>query len=541
MASKLLEVPAEILACIADGLEIEHYSNLRLASRQMDEYTFPHFAKKFFSRRKFFRNHLSLSALLAISESRLGPYLETLVLGTELLEVNVPSEAPRVSRERYAKAFADQTSMVGSGWDRDTLAGALRSLPGLKGVSVESFDDREVWDFDSNVPISVIDGGYGLKTLLRDLGYEDGRPPSQASTILQWVAAVQILLGTVAMVGARPKALTITGKMNNGGYMSSDGLGVDDDAFNIPSFMEETMLPVIEGLEELDLEVHNRVIYPVPDDPACCRTCHLRRFLGLPKNLQKLRIARLTGDMQPLTNTEEKDGFWAWMASSAKGKGKAISSGSTDEAEDDDEDSDASQTHQWNMTPISATNPLTSPPPISLPHLRELHLAEQDILPRNLTKLLKKVAPTLVKLDLHDILLRDRRAGADEDPAPEDNNDDDDGGTVLERVECGRWIALCEQLAAMPIDELREVNISGFGGLGSWHCSHFGDGTAPGAVYFRALKIVGEDCYDAKAEFSYKGPDVRGALGLLVADLRAALRDGRHVFVSEPGKRRSSF
>ncbi|KAI3393656.1 hypothetical protein diail_3836 [Diaporthe ilicicola] len=548
MTSKLLEVPAEILACIADELDIEHYGNLRLASRQMDEYTFPYFAKKFFGRRKFFRGYLSLSTLLSISESRLSPYMETLVLGTELLESGAPTDAPRVSKERYVQAYADQTSLLASGWDRDTLVAAMRNLPNLKGVAVESFDDREVWDFEANAPNSVIDGGYGLKTLLRDLGYEAGRPPCQASPVLQCVAAVQMLLGAVARAGAaRPGALTIAGKVNNGSYMSSDGLGVDDDAFNITPFMEQTVVPVVEGLEELDLEVHNRVIYPSHDDPASCRTCHLRRFLGLPKRLQKLRIARLTGGMQPLENTEEKDGFWAWMGASAKGKGKEAAPQSVQE-EDDDDDSGAEAAHQWNLTPINAANPLTSPPPIPFPHLRELHLAEQDILAANLTRLLRKVSPTLVKLDLRDLILRDRAALEAEVPpvAADADADADEGDGALAdevRTEVALWVRVCERLAAMPCDELREIRLGGFGGLGSWHCAKFGVGrsTAPESVHFRALRMVGEDAYDAKAEFSYRGPDVPGALGLLVADLRAAVRDGRHVFVAEPAKRRNSF
>lgn len=532
MTAKLHEVPAEILACIADELDIEDYGNLRLASKQIHDYTFPYFAKKFFSRRKFFRSYLSLSTLLSISESRLNPYLETLVLGTELLEFGAPSDAPNVSNEAYAQAYADQTSIIGSGWDRDTLIDAMRNLPNLKGVAVESFDDREVWDFDTNSPNSVIDGGYGLKTLLRNLGYEAGRPPHQSSPVSQWVMAVQTLLGAVAKAGAKPKSLSITGKILNRSYINSDDLGIDDDAFNIPTFMQQTLVPVIEGLEELDFDVYNRLLYPSPEDPSTCRTCHLRRFLGLPKNLRKLRIARLTGGMTALENPEERGGFWTWLGWSPKGKEKAVS---------EDSEGDNGETYQWNVTPENTSNPLISPPPIALPNLRELHLANQDILSTNLTRLLRKVAPTLVKLDLHELILRDRVAEVEAAAAAVEPGEDDEPVDDV-RTEVDLWIALCSNLAAMPCDELREVNISGFGGLGDWHLSKFGGSlTAPDSVFFRVLKIVGENCYDGRAEFSYKGPNAREALGRLAADLRAAVRDGRHVFVAEPGKRRNSF
>ncbi|KKY39693.1 putative f-box domain-containing protein [Diaporthe ampelina] len=536
MTAKLLEVPAEILACIADELDVEHYGNFRLANRQIHEYTFPYFAKKFFSRRKFFRGYLSLSTLLSISESRLSPYLETLILSTELLEFDAPGDAPNVSKEAYYKAYADQTCMLASGWDRDTLIDALRNLPNLKGVGVESFDDRSLWNFDENLPNSVIDGGYGLKTLLRSLGYEAGRPPNQASPVTQWVTAVQTLLGAVAKAGAKPKSLSITGKSVNGSYMITDSPGVDDDAFNIPTFLEQTLVPVIEGLEELDLDVYNRMLYPSPEDSSTCRTCHLRRFLGLPKKLQKLRIARVTGGVTALENPEERGGLWTWLGWSPKGKGKAVPDDNDGESEDSN---GGGQQLQWETTPTNLRNPLISPAPISLPHLRELHLASEDILSANLARLVNKVAPTLVRLDLHELNLRDRVAEIEAVPGADGSEEPADEV----RAEVGLWVAMCGRLAAMPLAELREVNISGFGGLGSWHLSKFGDGVAalPDSVHFRALRIVGEDSFRSRAEFSYKGPNVREALGQLADDLRAAVRDGRHVFVSEPSRRRNSF
>jgi hypothetical protein len=170
MAAKLLEIPAEIL--------------------QVHDYTVPYFAKKFFGRRKFFRGYLSLSTLLAISESRLSPYLETLILGTELLKFGSPGDTPNVSKEAYYKAYADQISMLASGWDRDILINALRNLHNLKAVGVKSFNDRQNWDFNKDQPNAVIDGGYGLKILLRSLGYKAGRLPNQASPVTQWVTAV---------------------------------------------------------------------------------------------------------------------------------------------------------------------------------------------------------------------------------------------------------------------------------------------------------------------------------------------------------------
>lgn len=163
----------------------------------------------------------------------------------------------------------------------------------------------------------------------------------------------------------------------------------------------------------------------------------------------------------------------------------------------------------------------------------------KDILSANLIRLLNKVAPTLVRLDLHELNLHDRVAKIE--VVPNDDNNEEPANAV--RTEVDLWIALCGRLAAMPIDELHEINFSGFGGLGSWYLNKFGDGLAsvPDSVYFRVLRIVGENTFDSRAEFSYKGPNVREALGHLADDLRAAVRDGRHVFISKPSKRRNSF
>jgi hypothetical protein len=95
--------------------------------------------------------------------------------------------------------------------------------------------------------------------------------------------------------------------------MAAEAYSVDDDAFNIPIFLKPTLMPVIEGLEELDLEIYNRMLYPLPEDSTTCRTCYLRWFLGILKELKKLRILRLTGAMTALENPEERGGFWTWL------------------------------------------------------------------------------------------------------------------------------------------------------------------------------------------------------------------------------------
>ncbi|ROV87580.1 hypothetical protein VMCG_10601 [Cytospora schulzeri] len=515
MASKLLSIPAELLASIADELDIIDYGSLRLCCRQAEQYTFPYFAKKFFSSRKFFRGHLSLSTLLTISESRFSPYLETVIISTTRLDNDPPSESDSIIKEAFIQAHAEQTSIIASGWDRDMLVAAFENLPNLTGIAAEAFNDCENWDFETAQYTSENDGGYGLKTLLRDLRFEQGRPPRQIGATNHWVVTVQMLLAAAAKANVRPKTLCIgRGRRERGIYQPTELAGVDDDAFNIPLFMRQAMLPVIEGLEELDLHVRNRYIYPSPDNPACCRTSHLREFLGLPTRLQKLRIHRLFGGNHNYADSSEQgDDFWSWMGQDRKGKDKAP----------------AGQQGAPTST-SSGLNAMVSPAPIAFPHLQELEIGKQDVQQEDLLRLLRKVSPTLQKLSLHDLILRDRQT--------ETSDDFDD----VVKVEVDLWAGLCGKLAALPWEELYEVSFSGLGALGNWHLREFGDTfTQPDSVYFKVLRISGEDLSTAQAEFSYKGPDVRNALRQLADDLRAAMRDGRHVFNAEPVKRRCSF
>lgn len=502
MASRLLSIPAELLASIADELDLPTYGNLRLCCKQAEEYTFTYFAKKFFGRRKFFRGHLSLSTLLTISESRLAPYLETVILSTVLLDREPPCDSETVSREAYFQAYAEQTNILASGWDRDMLTAALGNLPNLIGIGTEVFDDTVTWDDDTVQTTSESYGGYGLKTTLRNLRIEPGSTPSQSSQALRWVITVQLLLAAAARANVRPRSFCITGNKGLDDeiyyYSPSCLLGVDDDAFHIPSFMREMILPVVEGLEEIDLHVHNRNIEPL--DSACCRTSQLREFLGIPKRLEKLRIHRLYGG-EGSRCTAHTDDFWTWLGQGHKGKDKALAG------------------EQETRGPgSSGSNAMVSPPPIALPHLQELEINSQHIQVEDLTRLLKKVSPTLRKISLHRLILRDRES---------DSSEEED---EIVKNEVEQWAGLCGKMAALPWESLYEVSISGFGGLGNWHLSQFDCNAGPDAVHFKRLRMSGEDMYSAVAEFSYRGPDTGDALRQLADELRAALRDGRQVF-----------
>lgn len=362
-------------------------------------------------------------------------------------------------------------------------------------------------------------GGYGFRAMMRSLHIDDYWIPEQANTKQDWHVTTQLLLAAAAKANVQPKALCFVGRDRNDlNYYGCFSLtGASDGAFYIPPFMRQMILPVIEGLEELDLHVHNKYgyAYAMTQSLAPCRTRNLREFLGLPVRLRKLRIQLLVGETRH-ESSAERDEFWTWMGEDTKGKGKASAS----EQDGDQDDVEASG---------------FSPPPITFPYLQELDISYQNIPVEELMGLLKKVSPTLRKVSLHGLILRDR--------SEEEHGDEYDGDLAM-KAEIEAWAGLCDNMAALPWEDLQEVIFNGFDELGSWYLSKFGGPAGPDSAHFKALRITGEICSTAEAEFSYKGPDVPNALRLLAGDLRAALRDRRHIFPTlcvSPGERRRSF
>lgn len=525
-----LSLPAEILGEIGAALAIEDYAHLRLTCKQVDDFTFPYFARQFFHRRKFFRGPTSLDALLQISQSRIAPYLEHFVLGTELLERDPPADSSHLDKTAYLSAYCDQTSLLGSGWDRDALSTAFSNLPNLRAVEVEDFDDREKFDWDTGQLVNTMNGGYGLQTLLDNLGFDRPRLPHQRHSAHQWVLCVHTLLSALARSTARPRKLRVTGREMGAEYMSSDALGVDDDAFRIPPFLRPSVVPMVEALEELELDVHNRYIYPLMNsaESASFRTRNLREFLGMPKKLRKLRIRRFACGQ--LDGSDQQDDFWGWLA--AKPGQRAQTRRRQQEAGEEVAVSAIGEDGEDIGSSEDATTMPTAIPSPALSHLRELDLDNEDIIGTQLFKLLKKVSPTLEKLTLSDIVIRDRGAEVT------DNEEQD-----VVKVEAGLWADLCEKVATGTgtCERLGKVYFAGFDGLGNWHLQSWegGDGES---VFFKQLRISGEP-YNSRAAFSYEGPKAKEALRVLAEDLRAAVRDGRHVFKSDLDSivRRNSF
>lgn len=319
-----LSLPAEILSEIGAAVEaVEDCAHLRLTCKHVEACTFAAFARRFFRRRKFYRGPTSLAALLHISHSRLAPYLEHFVLGTELLSAYAPEQDASIDYDALRDAHYEQTSLLESRWDHHVLAQAFSRLPSLRVVEVEDFDDRfKHTSLTSRSRFIDIDnGGYRLRTLLDTLGFERFQVPefSPFKAAEHLVVCVRTLLGALARSSTdpgapRPRVLKIRARELIGNkhriaeFISTEVLeltdeevsvmGVSDEAFRIPPFLRPSVGPVVEALEELELDVYNHD-HPDPSNQmqlTMFQTRNLLAFLGMPKRLRKLRTRRFAYD-----------------------------------------------------------------------------------------------------------------------------------------------------------------------------------------------------------------------------------------------------
>lgn len=117
-ASTLRGLPLELLLKITDFLPTPDLGAFRLSCRAVQTLLDTSFIKEFFTQKQFMITVFSLTALVEISESRLGPHLRFLHLGLDRLrvipthQVNGNAFLPEqrlpyldlLARERYAKS-----------------------------------------------------------------------------------------------------------------------------------------------------------------------------------------------------------------------------------------------------------------------------------------------------------------------------------------------------------------------------------------------------------------------------------------------------
>ncbi|KAF4975388.1 hypothetical protein FZEAL_7818 [Fusarium zealandicum] len=389
------KLPLEILLRITHRLTTPELGNVRLTCRAIEQALYTTFINEFFTRKQFMLSQFSLEALIDISKSRLSQHLRKVQIGLDR-HVN-PRTVPGVTDHRKRGLLAshvEQATLISTGHHRVLLVEAFRNLSNLEEVEIRDFNSsRRTRDGPYKHWAS-----YGSTTAYQVNGYR----PDQGTRIAAALTPVfefqnmafSVVLFALGQAGARPKGLV---------YMSRNHQQLSDEAFNIASYMEPSVVPVLQGLEKLHVDItQNAELYeaqepPISRDWACDRA--LRYFLVNSNKMKHLRINNNTAN-------PDMGNLLIWLAQP------------------------------------SSSSPSALEPSPSFPDLEEINLGSMFVKAPVILALIRKFAPTLKRLELWKVtLLRD----IPEDPhySPKVNF----------------WSKFLERLRNIPDLDLRHIKI----------------------------------------------------------------------------------
>ncbi|KAB5511579.1 hypothetical protein GE09DRAFT_1295505 [Coniochaeta sp. 2T2.1] len=310
--SRLEALPTEIISDIASKLHTEDVLALRLTSKTAEDKTFGGFSRFYFRKKQFMLTPDSLQCLVDISNHpKLRTVLQHVILSLDKYDLDDaafgfnPDADDSVSRARYIayrRGYKEQALLVTTGRDHELLAQAFANLPNLDTVGIRDYNSELGWRGQ--------EGGrwraYGAATAPHltglDLLSRTVSPGHQfASRVFTTVLRA---LGTA---GATPNNFEV--------ILRSTERSLHDSAFYIPSYLEPTVAPVLQGLRSLLLTVEvafsstqRHVIRHVAPSDAFDS---LSGFLLLAPNITHIRFNSAPAHRRH--NTTSTVQFWKWL------------------------------------------------------------------------------------------------------------------------------------------------------------------------------------------------------------------------------------
>jgi hypothetical protein len=276
-ACPLQSVPLEVLLRITYWLKTPDFGSLRATCKSLETMLFNPFAEEFFARKQFMITDFSLQALIDISKSRMGPRIRRLQFGLE----QIKRECLFHTSDHVVEMFANQAALWNSGAQVRMMSEALFNLENLQDVVIRDFNSQSRnRDYPDNTWHS-----YGY-TAARDAGADFNLTRRGYATMGTEVfdpaaRTFTSLLQALGEAGQRPKALEL---------MFRQGNNLGDASFAIPSFLQPTVVPVLQNLETLHLCValgRGTMTGEVNENDGAQFLC---RFLSYTSKLKNLRI-----------------------------------------------------------------------------------------------------------------------------------------------------------------------------------------------------------------------------------------------------------
>ncbi|KAJ3458065.1 hypothetical protein MRS44_012174 [Fusarium solani] len=357
--SPIQKIPLEVLLRITHFLTTPELGKVRLLCRSMEQALYTSFTNEFFTRKQFMISEESLQALIDISKSRLSRHLRKVHIGLDRFPQLPHIRGNDPQSLRLAEHYIGQFTLLSNGYHREMLAEAFRNLKHLEDVVFRDFNStRRTRDGPYRQWTS-----YGSTTAFNETGTRPNQTTWGPETTVAYGSTVfSSVLFALGQAGARPKGIE---------YMSRSRNHLRDLAFNLPSYMEASVFPVLNNLEKLHLDVYltgddGFLAYP----SAAFSDASLRRFLLQVTNVKHLRINETQGsDTGP-------GALLGWLGQT--------SNPST---------SGASVNPATSAPSVPSGVPPTPPP--SFPLLEELNLGMMSVSPSRVLEALAKFAPTL--------------------------------------------------------------------------------------------------------------------------------------------------
>jgi len=401
MAS-LLTIPLELLVAISSFLTTPDLGALRLTCKQVEKSLYEWFSKEFFIKKQFMLTYKSLQAFVDISKHpSFSKMLSHVIIATDVYADKPIRFRDNEAAALYTQGFQDQTTLLNTGIDRDMLTEAFANLENLQTVGIRDFNNHERARDGKNASWS----SWGAPTVHRETGIAlqfTKRLPHSPQHSVDFLARVfQNLIYSLGKANQTPAELEV--------LLRHDPL--PDSAFDVPEFLYPIVGPVLAGLKKLLLRVetsfertHTHTI-GTASETVSARL--LRRFLGLTAKVEHLRLNL------PKDEYEFNEQFLRWLALPA--------SASTVEPD------------------------FFDPPPVSLSCLTKLELGQIQTYPNTILDVVQRFTPTLRRLELWKISLRDVHLVTSHDPRP------------------NFWKSFFKKLSKMPNLELDHLRVGMLG------------------------------------------------------------------------------
>lgn len=338
-ASRLVQVPPEVLIRITDFLSTPDLGSVRLTCRAIERNLFKTFSHEFFRKKQFMVTSDSLQALIDISKHpTLSPCLKHVIITADRVDPGFDRSGfdPELNR-RLDAALADHSYLMATGGLRDMLIEAFSNLSNLEIVDIRDFNSTSRTRDGPGTPWR----SYGFRTLVASTGASiatNFRSPGD-NYVRQLFWAVTAAL---ALAGARPKSIEVLIQS-----LTPCAWGLDNYSFFIPPRLEKPIGQLLSSLQSLHLTLDFL-------SHLIASTVMTQKFLSLASNLTWLRLNFRWRD-------QGSESFLTWLGLKAGQR---------------------------------SANPMDMEP-IQLRRLERLDIGQVKVSPKTLLNLVAKFAPSL--------------------------------------------------------------------------------------------------------------------------------------------------